>query len=682
MISKDSDFLNNRLKQLKASVLSSRGSDYNGSIPIPQNNSGSHFGVNSHGEYDSGPQMDAQRSNSKQKYGITYTPLKQVAINTRVLSNSSSKVIHSGEIDFGRNHIEKVAKDQLTTNQKSTHETNENRRPVSLQPSELKKLRTNINVVQREGETLSGRNWMGDGTKLTRTVYSIGIENQNADPNFNRERNAGIVSQNERQRILDKAVSSSRVHISRVESGRDLSVNAERVHDDYAIQTTIHIGQPRGDCREITPRANLDVGSEVLKSLNQSSFLLRHEDQILADLNSKLLNEIDRNTRMHDDILSLRHSYELEQQKIADLDRQLRAELKHLQEKEREGLCRMESLEGHLSELTIGERETEDRTIRVKGELDAAKKEGDILRSELKRLAEVTGEKILDLENNLNAVTRMKELERENFEMERDKIANSGEFVIEQMRVHFNERTTRAEDQARGINAQREKLRSELRSIGDELRAFNQNADQRINNELSIAIQEETERHNKEMREIESKIRVEEDEIARANRRNQEMLIQLQNDERDGKNRLLASKNENIKYKEELSALESAFNKLLIQISSEGKDGDRRRENLEGLRLDLQDIKDKTANAEDAYAEEIEQLVSNCNSISKELEGAYNELLEQERKLIDKIKEQNSTIFDVQRRHAETIEVIQTSVNQTLNTQFKQLGSSRKIRPE
>ena len=678
MISKDSDFLNNRLKQLKASVLSGRGSEYNGQVSTPQNISSSHFRTNYLGEYDSNSNSNVQRSNSKQKYGITYTPLKQVSTNIQVLPNSSSKVMKIGALDLGGYESNKLAKDEPSIIERSINGGIENRRPLSQQPLETGKSRFNNVTIQSGNTTYIYPSPLAEDFKPTRTIYAVNGLSQNVNPNTQSHRTLDLNPQEDRRRTVDKIINSSNVHISQLASGRNLTINSERVHDDYGFRNTNTIVHPRDNTRAMTPRDNQDVGSEVLKSLNQSSFLLRHEEQILSDLTNKLNNEIDKNTRLHDDILHFRHSYEMEKQKIADLDNQLRSELQHLQDKDKEGLDRIDRLEDQLNDLTISERDVESKGIKVKGELDSTRKEAEILRNEIKRLADITSDKILDLENNINAITRMKELEKENFEMERDKVTNSGDFVIEQMKVHFNERTIRAEDQMRSINSQREKLKNELRSIGDELRIFNQNADQRINNELSIVIQEETERHNKEMREIESKIRAEEDEIARINRRNQEMLVQLQNTEREGKSRLLTSKNENTKYKEELSHLEAAFNKLLIQISNEGKDVDRRRESLESQRHELEDVKDKTANIEDGYADEMEQLVSNCDSVSKELEDSYNGLLDQEKKLIRQIKEQNEMIFEMQKRHAEAIEGIQMNINQTLNSQFKKLGSSRK----
>lgn len=48
-------------------------------------------------------------------------------------------------------------------------------------------------------------------------------------------------------------------------------------------------------------------------------------------------------------------------------------------------------------------------------DLSNIKRENDLLKNELKRLGEVTSEKILDLENNINSIGRMKEFQKENY---------------------------------------------------------------------------------------------------------------------------------------------------------------------------------------------------------------------------------------------------------------------------
>lgn len=54
-----------------------------------------------------------------------------------------------------------------------------------------------------------------------------------------------------------------------------------------------------------------------------------------------------------------------------------------------------------------------------------------MLKGELRRFGEITSEKILELENGINNVGRMREFEKENFAMEKEKIGNHCEFVLE-----------------------------------------------------------------------------------------------------------------------------------------------------------------------------------------------------------------------------------------------------------
>jgi len=74
-----------------------------------------------------------------------------------------------------------------------------------------------------------------------------------------------------------------------------------------------------------------------------------------------------------------------------------------------------------------------------------------MLKNELKRLGEMTSEKILDTENGINSIARMKEFENDNFEMEKEKVSNTREFVIEQMKAHFTERSAKIDGQAKHI---------------------------------------------------------------------------------------------------------------------------------------------------------------------------------------------------------------------------------------
>jgi len=83
--------------------------------------------------------------------------------------------------------------------------------------------------------------------------------------------------------------------------------------------------------------------------------------------------------------------------------------------------------------------------------------ENELLKNELKRLGEMTSEKVLDLENNINSIARMKEFENDNFEMEKEKIGNTCEFVIEQMKAHFSDRAQKVDENSKRIQIEQQK---------------------------------------------------------------------------------------------------------------------------------------------------------------------------------------------------------------------------------
>jgi hypothetical protein len=93
----------------------------------------------------------------------------------------------------------------------------------------------------------------------------------------------------------------------------------------------------------------------------------------------------------------------------------------------------------------------------LKKEYERSKHDNDILKNELKRLGEMTGEKVLDLENNINSIARMKDFENDNFEMEKEKIGNTSEFVVEQMKAHFADKAQKLDENSKKIQIDQHK---------------------------------------------------------------------------------------------------------------------------------------------------------------------------------------------------------------------------------
>ena len=410
--------------------------------------------------------------------------------------------------------------------------------------------------------------------------------------------------------------------------------------------------------------------NDVLKSLNNQSFMEKHEGKLVQEMTQKLAAQFDKNNRLGEEIMTLRRSLDNERQRLAQMDGQYREEFKHMRQSEADSGMALQNLESRIYEIDQNSRVDEDRHSKMETDLEKIQVENEMLRGELKRLGEITSEKILDLENNINSVARMKDFELENFNMEKEKVGNSAEFVVEQMKVHFNERTAKIEEHTRKIQMDKDKLANDLRTVTEELKVFNFNADQKINNTMNLVIQEEQEKHQAEVKEVESKVRLEEDEIARINRRNQELLNKLQTMEREGKNRIMSRKNENTRLKEDLNNFEQNYNKLLIQVSNENREYEKKKDHIEMLKDDHEEVHNKSQMLDHRYDEEMHNIQAGHEENLQDLERDYGGLKEKEQRLLQAIRDENDRLFDLQKRHGEIIEEIQRNFNVTLENQF------------
>ena len=116
----------------------------------------------------------------------------------------------------------------------------------------------------------------------------------------------------------------------------------------------------------------------------------------------------------------------------------------------------------------------------LKGDLAQLESENELLRGELKRLAKLTKEKILDLENNINGIGMLKNHEGDNFEMEKNKLINNRDFVLEQMKSQFNERSHKVEEDIGKIKKEKESFDFEIKRLQEEVRNFQSQAGQRF----------------------------------------------------------------------------------------------------------------------------------------------------------------------------------------------------------
>lgn len=409
---------------------------------------------------------------------------------------------------------------------------------------------------------------------------------------------------------------------------------------------------------------------DVLSNLNQASFIEKHEGKVLNELQNKLSNQIGRNNKLADEIANLRRQSEVEHNRIQTLAEQLKQELRHSRTTEAETSAGLSSRDSHLNEVESGIGQHNDRFGQMRTELERIQVENDMLRGELKRLGEITAEKILDLENNINSVARMKEFETEKFVMEKDKANNSADFVVEQMKVHFNERSGKIDEQMRKTQQELDKLNAELKLITDELRGFNANANLKIDSVMNVVIQEEQERHQAEVREIETKLGGEEEEIARLNRRNTEIINKLQATERDGKNRLMARKNENTRLKEDLSSFEQNYNKLLIQVSNENREYEKKKEMVELAKEDYDEVHNKSHMLDQRYEEEMHNIQAGQEETLHELEQQLANLRDRENRLQNEIRAEQDRIAALNKRRNDLVEDVQRNFNATLQSQF------------
>jgi len=682
MISKDSDFLNNKLKELKAATLAPKQKQqetFKNDHLLPEplypsmtNNYLNEMSLPRHNEsqirdfVDSEPLQVAKSSFVKQKD----EPLAYTFKGSPLLNKSNLEA----KIPTEWNGPSKVIPSYTYTDSKRPKSTNmlafEKQEDISMQQNRLHSAFKRTVTLNESRE---------NGSLPVKTVYALngksgigGFQSENFAQDANNNLNYINIINNQRpgnQSLYpDLNLSKSSYQAKNEHYASPFGAN-ERVSNlkTYSLM-------PGSNSLYVPPTVT-EPENEILKSLNQQSFLDKHEHQLVNDLATKFRQEIDKNTRLSEDIMSLRQRLDAETRRSRELEEQSKKEYRHFKQNEQEKVAKLEALHRSMNELSIKETEAENKNSHLKSDLERMRKENEMLRSEIKRLGEMTSEKILDLENNINAISRMREFEVENFDMERDKIVNSAEFVIEQMRVHFNDRNLKNEDQHRRTLLEKDKASADLKTLTEELKSFNTNADIRITNAMNIVIQEEQERHEKEMREVESKIRAEEEEIGRATRKNQEMINRMHVIERDGKTRIMNKKNENVRLKEDLNGFEQTYHKLLVQIGNENRENDKKRMAIDSMQMELEELKDKIREVEDKYNEELQSINMGNDETSKELREAQQHFQDEEKRLLDEIREENEKVFTLQSQHVRLIEQIRQNINSTVDNQFSRANN-------
>lgn len=407
---------------------------------------------------------------------------------------------------------------------------------------------------------------------------------------------------------------------------------------------------------------------EILRNVMEKSFQEgKHEKNMVRGLNERLEEEGRENGRLFGDIENLNRRLDSERQALAKMDLVCKEELKINKEKESEVLVDLEKLEIHNQEIEQNLEKENNRNFEQKTDFEKIERENVMLKNELKKIMELTGEKILEIENNINSLGRMKEFEKDNYEMEKEKFTSSSEFVIEQMRAQFIERSHQIEENTQKTKIDRDKIQSQLRVLAEELRAFNTNADHKIKNIMNTIINEEENKQKVEIRDLEDKIRVEEDQIKQIMKENQEKLQYIQTSERDIKSRVIGKRNENIRLKEEFSILEQQYNKILLQLNNVEKENEKKNFMISRLEEEKESIEEKSNMLKGNYNKELEILEEQQIEDVGEIENAFEKMLRVEKELINEIRDKSGDIIDLQKRQSDIIEQYQSKLNQTLS---------------
>lgn len=76
------------------------------------------------------------------------------------------------------------------------------------------------------------------------------------------------------------------------------------------------------------------------------------------------------------------------------------------------------------------------------------------------------------MENNINGIGMLKEHEGDNFQMEKNKVITNRDFILEQMKSQFNERTKKFEAEIRALDEEKNSIMIEMKSLQEEMRNF------------------------------------------------------------------------------------------------------------------------------------------------------------------------------------------------------------------
>lgn len=184
---------------------------------------------------------------------------------------------------------------------------------------------------------------------------------------------------------------------------------------------------------------------------------------------------------------------------------------------------------------------------------------------------------------------------------------------------------------------------------------------------MSNVVDEEQSKQAKELNEVKAHIRVEEEEINRYSRKNQELLQKIQNAEREGKTKIISKQNENMRLKEDFNNLEGQYNKLFILLGNEKKEIDKKRATAARLENEHADIKEKTETIEMNYNQELDEIYNEHTDNIRELENNLHFYQEEQLRLTETIREENDKISESNKKQQEMFANIENNLNNTIN---------------
>ena len=410
---------------------------------------------------------------------------------------------------------------------------------------------------------------------------------------------------------------------------------------------------------------------------NNSEFLditERHEKDHIVELTAKYEKEVENNKKIAYEVNNLKQELEAELRKTSLIEEKFKQELKMTKIKETETLEELGMQEKKSAELANQIRNSEEELQYFKNELEKLKLENDKIYQETIRINDLTNEKVSEIEENIGNVNKMREFEFKNFEMEKDNILNTGEFVVEQIKIKFGEKIKDIEDQLRSVVEDKERFSNEAKAYVDQMRVLNSQTDNKFKAITARIKEEQDQKAETELNEFKAKISKSQNEMSFQQKRNTELIARFESIEREAKFRLSAQREENAKLRDELVVLEQEYNGLLVSINSEEKEAEKRERGYLKIDSEIKGIKAKSAQMEKQYLKSLEELKNEHRRNIEDIDKQLRTLEAEENSIQNKIKQANSITEEANRKYETLIHGLKNNLNVTLDQAIPDFG--------